>query len=307
MRDTQLEGEMPSEAAQGVGVIDTHAHVWKFASPWMDWLQDRPDNWNVVRRDFPWSELRSQLDGSGARDVILVQASPSCAETREYLALAAEEPRILGVVGWVSLASLEATRADLETLEGPNAAKLVGIRNNHGWAPDGEVLATLQVLDSCRLLAERGLTLDLHFRDQRELPIAVAIADAVPELTLIIDHLGKPLLRDRALFADWKRDIAELADRPNVFLKYSGWATFLGGARADDVRELAAHAIDTFGAGRMMFGSNWPVALVADSYAATYRATMEALPALSNDEWRMLLRGTAQRCYFARTDPETLL
>ncbi len=278
-------------------VLDTHVHVWQYTDPWMTWLEDRPDSWNVVRRDIPWSELRGELDGAGVRDLILVQASPDCAESRTYLELAAKEPAILGVVGWVSLRSVEATLDGLDRLAGPGSEKLVGIRNNHGWAPDGDILGTPTVLDSCRLLAERGLALDLHFSDQRELPLALALADALPALRLVIDHLGKPLIREPALFSDWKNSITELASRPNIYLKYSGWATFLDCARADDVRDHARHAMNTFGAERMMFGSNWPVALVADSYAETYRATLDALPQLDDAQWRSLLRKTALKCY----------
>lgn len=288
-----FRAELPADLA----IVDTHVHVWRFDAPWMAWLNDRPDSWDVVRRDIPWSELRGELDRANVRNLILVQASPDCEESRTYLQLAAEQPAILGVVGWVSLRSLAATQGGLALLEGPGFDKLVGVRNNHGWEPDGEVLATPAVLDSCRLLAERGLTLDLHFRDQRELALALALADAVPGLTLIIDHLGKPLIREPALFGDWKQAMGELAGRPNVFLKYSGWATFLGNARAEDVRDHAAHALETFGAERMMFGSNWPVALVADSYEATYRATLAALPELDDAAWRSLLRETALRCY----------
>jgi L-fuconolactonase len=278
-------------------IIDTHVHVWKYASPWMDWIADRPDNWNVVRKDFPWEVLRAELSQCDVDELILVQASPSCEESRAYLALAAAEPSILGVVGWVSLASAAATERDLLSLDGVGRHKLVGIRNNHGWLPDGEILATPQAYPSCKMLASAGLSLDLHFRDQRELPLALSIAEAVPELTLIIDHLGKPLVRDRAAFAQWQDSISRLADYPNIFLKYSGWATFLGGARSDDIRRHVEHAFSAFGAERIMFGSNWPVALVADDYETTFRATMEALPVLDEDALRAFLSETALRCY----------
>lgn len=286
-------GRLPSS----VPVIDTHVHVWEYAAPWMNWLNDRPDTWNVIRRDICWSELRGELDRVGVKELILVQASPNCEESRTYLTLAAEQPSILGVVGWVSLRSADATQQDLKRLSGPATGKLVGVRNNHGWAPDGEIAATPAVLDSCRLLADSGLTLDLHFRDQRELSIALSLADAVPDLKVIIDHLGKPLIRETSLFDEWKRAITELAARPNVYLKYSGWATFLGGARAQDVRGHVAHALKAFGVKRMMFGSNWPVALVADSYGATYQATLDAVPDLGPDAWRGLMRETALTCY----------
>lgn len=278
-------------------IIDTHVHVWNYQSPWMGWLADRDASWDVVRRDFRWEELRGELDAAGVSELMLVQASPDPAETREFLALADREPSILGVVGWVSLRSLAATRSDLASLDGPGRSNLVGVRNNHGWAPDGEILASAEVLDACRFLAAHGLTLDLHFRDQTELGLGAQIAREVPDLTIIIDHLGKPLIRDTARFDQWKGAMAELASLPNVFLKCSGWATFLGKAEAGDVQRHIAHALDCFGPERTMFGSNWPVALVADSYAATYSATLEALPPLAKEGLEAILSGTALRCY----------
>lgn len=280
-----------------IAVIDTHVHIWQMQWPWMKWLENRTPDWDVVRRDFSWDNLCAELDAAGVDELMLMQASPDCAETKYYLEVASGQPRIRGVVGWVSLLSTTKTAADLEGLRGPGFEKLVGLRNNHGWEPDGNILATPAVLDSCRLLAERGLTLDLHFQDQTELPLAIRIAREVPGLTLIINHMGKPLITDGALFEPWKEAISELARYPNIYLKYSGWATFLGEARADTIRPYVEHALAAFGANRIMFASNWPVALVADSYENTYRASIEALPDLTTDEYSELLRGTAQRCY----------
>jgi len=281
-------------------IIDTHVHVWDWQAPWMAWLEDRPASWNVVRRNFSWQDLSYELDAAGIAELFLVQASPSCEESRMFLELADREASILGVVGWVSLRSGAATEADLKTLEGVGAGKLVGVRNNHGWLPDGDILATPAVIDSCRLLAERKLNLDLHFRDYRELPLALKLAAEVPELALIIDHLGKPLIKDADAFEPWAQTMAKLSEIPNLFLKYSGWATFLGRAQASDVRRYIEYALEKFGPDRMMFGSNWPVALVADSYEATFRATLDALPALSEADMNNILRETAVRCYLDR-------
>lgn len=280
-----------------IEVIDTHVHVWQADSPWMGWLDNRPSSWNVVRRDFSWENLCTELDAAGIHELMLMQASPDCEETKLYLELADNHPRVRGVVGWASLLSGERTAADLEGLRGPGFQKLVGIRNNHGWAPDGEILATSAVFDSCRLLAERGLTLDLHFQDQRELPLAIKIADQFPDLVLVINHMGKPLIAEEGFFEPWKEAIGTLAQYPNIYLKYSGWATFLGEARAGTIKPYIEYALNEFGANRVMFASNWPVALVADSYENTYRASINALPGLSQEELQALFRDTALRCY----------
>jgi L-fuconolactonase len=278
-------------------VIDTHVHVWEHESSWMGWLKDRPDHWDVVRRDFTWNELRDELDQAGVAELILMQACTTPEETRMLLAIADRQPSILGVVGWATLKSVGATERDLASFAGPGVEKLVGIRNNHGWTPDGDVIATPEALDSCRLLAERGLTLDLHFSDYQDLPLAAKLAEQVPAGTYIIDHLGRPALDMPEAFAPWAAAMTVLSKLPNIYVKYSGWATFVRRTRAADVQRYIDFALEAFGAERIMFASNWPVALVAGSYRDTYAATLETISHLSPTDLGMVLHGTAARCY----------
>jgi L-fuconolactonase len=278
-------------------VIDTHVHVWAIGSPWMEWLKDRPQHWDIVRRDFSWEMLRGVLDKNGIAELILVQACTTPAETRMLLALAAREPTVRGVVGWATLASAKATEADLASFEGAGSAKLVGIRNNHRWAPDGDILATPEAIESCRLLAARGLPLDLHVPDYRDLPVALRLIEQVPEGTYVIDHLGKPILNAPDTFAPWAAAMSALAEFDNVIVKYSGWATFVRRTWADDVRRHIDFVLERFGPARVMFGSNWPVALVAGDYEQTYRATLGALAGLAAVDMESVFRGTAERCY----------
>ena len=278
-------------------IVDSHCHVWRYTSPWMEWLTDRPASWDVVRRDFSWRDLREVTDGVGGADLILVQACTTPDETRWLLEGAAERADVLGVVGWVTLAEPRLTEADLARLDGPGRAKLVGIRNNHGWAPDFGVITKAEAIESCQLVADRGLTLDLHIPDYTHLPAMVDVIERVGRGVFIVDHLGKPKLDDPGAFAPWAQSISDLATLPGVFLKYSGWATFMGRAQASDVRRYVEHALAAFGPRRMMYASNWPVALVAADYRATYDATLEAAAALDAEDFRQLMRATALRCY----------
>jgi L-fuconolactonase len=280
-----------------VRVLDTHVHVWDVVSPWMAWLKDRPKNWDVVRRDFTWTQLRGELDKARVAELILVQACTTPEETRGLLALAAREPSVLGVVGWASLKSVHKTEADLDSFDGPGAEKLVGIRNNHRWAPDGDIIATPEAIDSCRLLAERRMPLDLHFPDYRELSLAAKLIDRVPQGTYVVDHLGKPDLNTPEAFAPWAEAMTILSEYPNVYVKYSGWATFVGRTLATDVRRYIEFVLARFGSERVMFASNWPVALVAGDYQNTYKATQEAVSGLSAAEQQNVFRETAVRCY----------
>ena len=105
------------------------------------------------------------------------------------------------MVGWVTLSSASATEADLASLDVPGREKLVGVRALHRWEPDGEILSTAHVVDSCQVLAEHGLTLDLFFTGYTELPVAVSLAERAPYLPLIIDHLGRPPIGVDGAFA----------------------------------------------------------------------------------------------------------
>jgi L-fuconolactonase len=285
------------KALSCIRIIDTHVHVWRSNAPWMSWLGNRPDNWDCVRRDFTLDDLTGVLDAAGVSDLILVQAGMTTAETYEMLELAREEPRILGVVGWASLQSVRAVEEAFASFEERGAEKLVGIRNNHRWAPDGDVIALPEARDACRLIARRGLAVDLHFGDYSELPIAFALVDAIPEARFVIDHLGKPLIKEPEAFDPWADAMATLSRAPNVFVKYSGWATFAGRARADDIRRYTERVLELFGPERLMYGSNWPVALVADNYQTTLEATLDAAGSADERALASIFRETALRCY----------
>lgn len=289
---------MTSQQPAGpTAVIDTHVHVWDYRARWMGWLADRPKHWDIVRRDFLWEDLERELDRAKVAELILVQACTDPEETREILKIASRHERILGVVGWTTLQSARATEEHLASFDGPGAGKLVGIRNNHRWTPDGDVLATAGALASCRLLAERRLPLDIHVPDYRDLPVVVRLLQKVPEGTYVIDHLGKPALDVAEAFTPWAESMSLLSTFPNVFVKYSGWATFVRRTHAADVRPYIDVVLERFGPDRIMFGSNWPVALVAGDYASTYHATLEAIGHLSQRDLQRILRGTALRCY----------
>ena len=299
-RRSSFEG-MSHPVTGNIRVIDTHVHVWEITSPWMAWIEGRPPSWNPVRRDVSWEDLCGVLDGSGVAELMLVQACTTPAETCRMLELASSQSRVRGVVGWADLRTLQSTEADLAAFAATGAGKLVGLRHNHRWAPVGhDGLLTGEIVPSCRLLAERRLTLDLFFPDFSELELAVGLADAVPEGVYVIDHLGRPVLDDPDAFAPWAEVMGRLAERPNVYVKYSGWATNMGRTVASDVKPCIDFVLERFGPERVMFASNWPVALVAGSYADTYRATLEAIADLPQSELEKLLRTTAERCYLSR-------
>jgi L-fuconolactonase len=286
--------------ASDIRVVDTHVHVWTPEAAWMAWLSERPTHWDVLRREFSWNDLRRELDQASIADLILVQTGTAPVETQHLLIMAAPEPSVLGVVGWTSLKSAHETAAQLASFCGSGQHKLVGIRSMHGWKPDGDVLDTPQALDSCRLLVDRQLALDLLFPDHTYLHVAVNLIRQVPEGTYVINHLGKPALDNPDAFIAWSSAMAALSEFSNVYVKYSGWATFVRRTQASDVRQYIEFVLDKFTPERVMFGSNWPVALIAGSYQQTYRATLDAISQLSAAQRYEVLRGTALRCYLHR-------
>jgi L-fuconolactonase len=277
--------------------IDTHVHVFRRTAPWMAWLEDRPQRWDAVRRDFAWAHLTAVLDESGIDDLVLVQAGMTPDESVELLRLAAEQPRVRGVVGWATLGSPRETEIQLDRLAAVPGGKLVGIRNNHGWPPDGDALTRPPARDALRLIAERDLAIDLHFADETEVLLALPHIEALPEARFVIDHLGKPRIESPQHFEVWATSMSILAEHPGVYVKYSGWATFSPEPSADRIRPYIEHVLDCFGADRTMYASNWPVALVAGDYATTLAATMEAVSGISERDRAALMAGTAAACY----------
>jgi L-fuconolactonase len=284
-----------------LSVIDTHVHVWDKRAPWMSWLADRPASWDAVRRDFSWADLRSVLDRAGVARLLLVQAATSVPESQRLLELASRHDSVVGVVGWATLTDPAATEADLDALSGVGG--LVGIRSLHRWDPDGDVLTKLpsinsRVLECLHVIGDRGLQLDLFLNDHTELPLAIALAERMPSnMHLIIDHLGRPPIGGNGTFADWAQAMATLSTFPHVYVKYSGWATPVERVAAADVRPYVEFALERFGCERVMYASNWPVALVAGGYQATFDATLAAVRSLQPADLANVFASTAERCY----------
>ena len=275
-------------------VIDTHAHVWSLDSPWMFWLPKEPFFVPKILHDYPFGQLISEMDASGVESVVLMQAGCDVAETRWFLELAASD-RVCGVVGWGTLTDPRETARQLDSLDAN--PKLVGIRHNSGWVPDGEVLLEGRADESARALAERGLVLDVHMPDYRTLGPVFDFIARVPELTVMVNHLGKPDLTDPDSFAVWATGTARLATLPNAVIKYSGWSTRIEFPDPKRLQPYAEHLLEHFGDERLVFASNWPVALMSGSYHDVLQASIAALPGLDPVAAERIFAGNAERVY----------
>ena len=275
--------------------IDAHHHFWdpaRYSYPWM-----AGDEMEPVRRAFAPDDLRGPLGEERIDGTVLVQTLSSAQETREFLDLAAATGFVHGVVGWVDLAA-PSVADDLDALlEGPTGRWLVGIRHQVHDEPDPDWLARSDVRRGLAAVQARGLTYDLLVR-ARELPAAVDTVRAFPGLQFVLDHIAKPRIVD-GRDDPWRERMPALAAQPNVAVKLSGmvteadWATW----SPRDLRPFVSQVAQWFGVPRLMFGSDWPVCLLAGSYHAVLGALVDTLPAMSPAELDQVLGRNAQRLY----------
>ena len=238
-------------------VIDAHQHFWDPRQAHYAWLTDERA---AIRRPFAPDDLRPLLHACGVDRTIVIEARSSLEETRELLALADATDFLAGVVGWVDLAdpALPATLADLRT--GSGGRHLAGIRHQVRAEPDREWLLRPDVLRGLAALADAGLVYDLLVT-ARELPAAVETARRLPGLGFVVEHLGGPLVR-AGEDPGWAAGMAPFADLANVSCKVSGLAV----GTAETLAPFVERVVGWFGEDRLLFGSDWPVCLLAKSY-----------------------------------------
>jgi L-fuconolactonase len=276
-------------------IIDAHHHVWDLSVRDQDWITG--EALAPLRRDFSLDDLRPEASAAGVDATILVQTVAVADETPEFLALAAGADLIAGVVGWVDLTApdVAVTLAGLREL--PGGELLVGIRHQVQGEADPDWLCRADVLRGLRAVADAGLRYDLRTLPH-QLPAAVRAATEIPELTFVLDHLSKPPIRTGGL-EPWANRLRALGRLPNVACKLSGMATEADPERwkAADLRPYSDIVLEAFGPERVMFGSDWPVCLLAASYGRVVEVARELTSHLSAAEQDAVFGGTAARAY----------
>jgi L-fuconolactonase len=271
-------------------IVDAHHHFWDpllTDYPWMT------DDLAAIRRRFGPDDLEPLLREHGVDGTVLVQARASLDETRWLLETAEATPFVLGVVGWIDLTDPEAERV-LAELRG---RWLVGIRHQVHDEPDPAWLLRPDVQRGIAAVGAAGLAYDLLVRPV-ELPSASETAKRHPAVRFVVDHLGKPPLRGEDT-ASWGEGLESLATLPNVTCKLSGLVTEADSStwRTDDLVEYHRRAIEWFGPERCMFGSDWPLCLLAAEYGDVFSLLLRALDDLDAAERAEVLGGTAARIY----------
>ncbi len=275
--------------------IDAHQHFWIYNPQEYDWIDD---SMAVIRRDFLPQDLQPELQRNGFDGSVAVQASQTLEETRRLLELAARSPRILGVVGWVDLCSPN-VRSQLE--EFSKHPKLVGVRHVVQSEPDDRFLLRDDFVRGISMLEEFDLAYDILIYT-KHLPVAAEFVEHFPKHRFVLDHLAKPPIKTGEIDT-WAEGIRRMATFPNVWAKLSGLVTEADWRRwtPEDLTPYLDVAFEAFGPERLMIGSDWPVCLVASSYARTMDIVKSYLQNFPADAREAVLGENARRFWKLKT------
>ncbi|MFI6660015.1 amidohydrolase family protein [Streptomyces sp. NPDC050523] len=273
--------------------VDAHHHVWDLSIRDQDWIPEL----SPIRCDFTLADLEPEARAAGVRRTVLVQTVTVPEETPEFLALAASHDLVAGVVGWTDLTCPDITDELARLRELPGGQYLKGIRHQVQGEPDPDWLLRPDVRRGLAAVAEAGLVYDLIVLPH-QLPACTKTAASLPELTFVLDHLGKPPIASRGL-APWSGDLRTLAALPNTTAKLSGLLTEADPATSTtaDLRPYAETALEAFGPARLMFGSDWPVCTERATYGEVLDMAGELTAGLSAAEHAEVFEGTAARVY----------
>lgn len=271
--------------------IDAHQHFWQFDPIKDAWITGEM---KTIRRDFLPQHLAPVLAANGVEGCVAVQAGQSEAETNFLLQLAHEAGYIKGVVGWVNLqsANIEERLAHFRRFE-----KLKGFRH----ILQGESRRDLMLLPAFRngisLLQKYNYTYDiLIYPDQ--LPFTRELVMSFPDQKFIIDHMAKPSIKTGEV-QEWKKGLAAVAEHENVWCKISGLVTEAAWAswKKEDFRPYLDAVVEVFGPGRLVFGSDWPVCLLAASYGEVLSVVTDYFALFSEGEKKRIFAENAVRFY----------
>jgi len=274
--------------------VDTHQHFWNLDMVEYSWLVPE---YGPLYRTFGPQELEPQLKEAGIDLTVLVQSANSYDDTNYMLTQADRFDWIGAVIGWLPLWNPRevARMLDNKYMKHP---KFRGMRHLIHEEQDPDWVVWPMVIEGLKQLQERNLIFEVVAVYPNHLKHVPTLAEKLPRLTLIIDHLAKPPIKDKVMDA-WADQLAAAARYPNVYAKISGlntaadWTTW----SASDLKPYIDFAIEQFGADRLMFGSDWPVCILAGDYHKVWLETNKALSGRSAAEIDAILGGTAMKVY----------
>jgi L-fuconolactonase len=248
-------------------ILDTHQHFWKVDRGDYHWMTPAVP---VLARDYLPDDLRPSLRTAGVAQTIIVQAAQTVAETDFILQLAEETDFVAGVIGWFDLEDENFPRAFAEKRK--KHPKLLGVRPMLQDLADDDWVIRKKVIANLRYLADQQVVFEF-LTYTRHLPTVLVVLEQIPRLHAVIDHISKPEIKAGRM-EPWQGLISKVASHQNVFCKLSGMITEAdhGTWEPDHLRPYIEHVLESFGEDRVMFGSDWPVCLLAGSYAEAVNA-----------------------------------
>ncbi len=273
--------------------IDSHQHFWKYDAGQYPWIPKG----SPLHRDWLPADLAPLLAAAGLDGCIAVQARQTIEESRWLLELADAAPIIRGVVGWVDLRS---ERLGEQLAQFSTHPKFCGVRHVVQSEPDLNFMLGADFLRGIGHLHHFGLTYDILIT-HLQLPSAIELAKRFSEQPFVVDHIAKPLIKAGTL-SPWREQIRELAKAPNVMCKVSGLITEAdhGAWTAADVTPFLDVVAEAFGEDRLMYGSDWPVCLLAGSYPRTHSLVADYFAQHTVEARAKIFGGNAERFYLRR-------
>ena len=253
--------------------IDSHQHYWDLSKLKYDWMPPEP---SVLRKTYLPSDLEPILERNRFDGSVVVQAHQSMDETRWLLELGRIHKSILGVVAWVDLKDPDLGKTLDDLKKDP---KFKGVRHIVHDEPDVKWIVQPDVIRGLKQLESRDIPYDLLFRPPH-LKLVPELSEKLPKLRMVIDHIAKPLIKEGRVDG-WADDIATAAKNPNIYCKLSGMITEADPKnwKPEQLVPYVRHVIAMFGPERLMFGSDWPVCLLAGSWKEVLSAFTQAIGA----------------------------
>jgi len=276
--------------------LDSHQHFWSYDAGQYPWIPKG----SPLHRDWLPPDLAPLLAAAGLDGCIAVQARQTLEESRWLLTLAEHHAIIKGVVGWVDLRSSKVADDLAELARHPH---FVGVRHVVQDEADNDFMLGADFQRGIALLRPHKLTYDLLIHP-RQLPAAITLAERFSEQPFVLDHIAKPPIKAGTL-SPWREQIRALAKAPNVLCKVSGMVTEADTKawKPADIRPYLDVVFEAFGEDRLLFGSDWPVSLLAAEYAQVFALVRDYIAPLTAEAQAKLLGGNAARFYLGRNQP----
>ena len=264
-------------------ITDTHIHVWDLQRAIYPWLQN---DTSLLNQTWRIEQLENARTTAGITSGVLVQAGSNLEDTALMLETAHHTSWINGVVCWLPLMDTERT---LEILETKYATEKYckGIRHQIHDEPDTKWLLQPAVINSLKILASKNIPFDVVAVVPQHIETALAVAEKIPELKMVFDHLGQPPIKTKEQFGIWGNLMKAAAQHKNFYAKISGMGTASGnftGWSAEDIKPYIAFAIEHFGTERCFCGGDWPVALLAGTYTKVWEVYTKVINELVNEK-----------------------